>query len=382
MDFIKVLHIHSDLKFIYNADILEGPGFINTNLVITNQRQENLEFKDMVDYIYSKEDLSDVVKRCLDYDIVLLHDLDDIKIKITNALPKSLKVAWRFFGYELYSKKPEVFLSKKSLKYTNFGSYLPVKVKLVLKRLKKFVKRMVYGNDDFESALKRIDFFLCLCKQEYHILQTHWLHLPEFIKLPHFKIKDSDSPFLVKITKTKDDKPKVVLGNNRSNYNNHLDVISIIKQSKNKDNITFKLLFNYGTINSYSKQVLKEARTEKSIEIIDSYLQKDEFLYFYDGIDAFVMNGYRQMAVGNIHLALSKGVKVYLNIKNAYFDFLVSEKFKVFTIEDFVNDLDKGTFVLNDENRDYNIKLYKEFSRKYSDSHFQERLRNAFELTR
>src|SRR5690625_6779382 len=107
---IITYHIHTDIKFVNSIGRFEGGNFVNINIFISDDTKlyktldpETLHFK--------STDLDKLVKQCKDADLVVLYDLDNLKSKIALLLPKSVKIAWRFFGYELYSKNREDYIS-------------------------------------------------------------------------------------------------------------------------------------------------------------------------------------------------------------------------------------------------------------------------------
>ena len=98
------------------------------------------------------------------------------------------------------------------------------------------------------------------------------------------------------------------------------------------------------------------------------------FLNYYETASALVINSYRQMAWGNIRLALEKGVKIYLNEKNIHKDFLINNEFKIFSIEDFENDLKNDSLGFNYEVSMHNLEQFEIFSKSYTKDHFQKKI--------
>jgi hypothetical protein len=58
--------------------------------------------------------------------------------------------------------------------------------------------------------------------------------------------------------------------------------------------------------------------------------------------DALVINSSKQMALGNIFIAIQNGLKIYLNKNNDILNWLISNNLHVFTIKDFEIDLKLG----------------------------------------
>ena len=80
-------------------------------------------------------------------------------------------------------------------------------------------------NTEFENAaFKRIDFFHGLSYKEYDFLKTLWPKLPTFLQIDYSFIK----PNLSNLKPIPQKGKLVLIGNNKSAYNNHLDIIEII----------------------------------------------------------------------------------------------------------------------------------------------------------
>jgi dTDP-N-acetylfucosamine:lipid II N-acetylfucosaminyltransferase len=97
-------------------------------------------------------------------------------------------------------------------------------------------------------------------------------------------------------------------------------------------------------------------------------LNKEEFNNLYLDTIALVINGYRQMAMGNIFEAFKNGTKVYLNEKNIILKWLREEGFLLSSIDDFAFDLKNELIELNENEITHNqnqlIKLASKYSQK------------------
>jgi len=310
-----------------------------------------------------------VIRFCSDADLVILYNLEILKSKIALALPDDLKIAWRFFGTELYSRMEKTVLSEKSLAAAAGFR------KTIKDLLRPFYHRVKYGenlNAVFPKAIDHIDYMLVLNKKEYEFLSTYFGNLPEYIRLPIREERISGGSTNASLKK----KSKIVLGNSRGIYNNHIDTLKEIEKTNSKRNYNFLLLFNYGTESNYTKAVEKVIEGKSHYRLIEEFISGERFKDFYADVNALVINGYRQMAMGNIFLALNNGVKVYLNKKNVMMDWLLSEGIEVFAVENLTTDLESGNIKL-----DYNIasnninKLGKLYS-NYTEKDFQKTIYN------
>ncbi|MFW6009489.1 MAG: hypothetical protein ACOCP8_09525, partial [archaeon] len=209
---------------------------------------------------------------------------------------------------------------------------------------------------------------------EYNFLLKYYNQLPEFIKLPYGDFKDIKlPPFDLKKTT---EKPVIIVGNNRSSYNNHFDIIELIENSSNKEKYNFSFLINYGTINSYSTKLYKILKDRKYYSGLTNFFPFNEFVTLYQKSTALVINGYRQMAVGNIFLGIQNGLKIYLNKKGVVYHWLIEEGFKIYSLEDFKNDIDNNKVFLSYSIAEYNLRQLKKITVNYTLSDFQKDLYN------
>jgi len=360
-----VIHIHTDYKFISSEQMFYGSYFSNTSVFI-GDKSKNHEVNDHLLILNYKQDYQKLLDVCKNVDLVVLYDLDSIKVKLALSLPAHIKIAWRFFGYEIYHRRPDLFKSELSRKY----DVPPIK-KRIRKALSNIYQHFRLNNPDkeFRQALKRINYFLGLSEEEYNFLKQIWTELPQFIKIPPkpFDKSASDLNFQLKQVS----KPLIILGNNRSSYNNHLDLINLIDKSENKNNFEFLLLFNYGKRNKYTEEVMRRTVDNNYYTIIDQFLNYRDFNSIYEKASGLVINGYRQMAAANIRVAIECGVKIYLNDKNVYKQFLENSGFKIFSIEDFEEDLKHNNLQFDKEVALYNLEILKRYTESYSYSDFQ-----------
>lgn len=366
-DILRVIHIHTDVKFISFTSTFEGEYFENQNLFIGNSKDYNrFQNKNIIFFKNSPKSVNKIIEFCRDADLVVLYDLDFIKCKIALGLPGRTKLAWRFFGYELYQKELHLYLSTLTQR-----ALLLNKIQIISKFLcntisyfKTHFKWGFYSKSYFEESVSRINFFLCNCKEEYDYLITRWGTLPIFIKWPVAPSYGMRPEFNLK-------EKRIIIGNNINYYNNNLDIIEIIDACEKHDQYRFLLLFSYGIETNYSKKVRDSISGKNYYTIIDDFLPIDKLKEIYQKSSAAVFNGYRQMAMGNIYLSLQYGVKLYLNNKNIIMKFLRNEGFIIYSIEDLAQDLENGNISLTVEDRKYNIEKLQKMIKSYTREDFQ-----------
>jgi dTDP-N-acetylfucosamine:lipid II N-acetylfucosaminyltransferase len=358
---MKIVHVHTGIKFAYESLYYNDERIENQLIILGDKNKFNREYHRKAIFLDAKkENVPLILKLCVDADLVVLNDLDLFKCKIALALPKSTKIAWRFWGYELYSRKLDQVLSKRT--------------QLILQSVKKnhnlrstlnSTIQQFYSTKLLQFALKRINFFFGIYKEEYENLKLEW-PLPPFVNFLVIPEKI--------VHKVNHKESYIIVGNNRSIYNNHIDIIEIISNSKNLHNYVAKFFFNYGELSDYSSIISNSVKNHRAMEIIGDFQTVDKFEALYKNASAFVMNGYRQMALNNIFIALKNGVKVYLNPKNDTFNWLVKNGFIIYSIDEFSDDFEKGNLKLCEEIMEHNINCINRLYEQNSPEMFCKRL--------
>ncbi|QAA81306.1 hypothetical protein EI546_05990 [Aequorivita sp. H23M31] len=364
----SIIHIHTDLKFIHSVESSDEEEFENTLILVGNKGKYDGIYKDSIRYYdYSLKGFRKIISLCKTANIVILYSLDFPKAYIANRLPKSITVIWRFFGTELYSRIPEQVHSEKTIEILRLEEErnLYLKLKRQLRSHLSVIKYRSHAKNEINRAIfKRSDFFLGLAEPEHKFLKTIWQDLPPFLQ-------SNIPPYLEVNTSKRTITNLIILGNNRRPYNNHLDIIEGIIERNSENRFKFLLMFNYGSKSAYSDIVKKKASQVKEIEILENFMSLKKFQELYTTADAFVLNGHRQMAMGNVLEALKQNIKIYLNEKNLMYSWLKENEFHVFTIEDFFSDLESNNIALSHPDALFNQQQLVKLTAKHNKQVFQ-----------
>jgi len=359
----RIVHIHSDFKFISEISKYKGEEFHNVLIILGEKNEKNLKYHQSAIFLIPNNDnLPVIINYCKNADLVVLNDLDSYKRKIVSILPKEITTAWRFFGYELYARRTKYVLSEKTKEIINQRHRINL--------LKNFINEIVNIRSKFllSSAMKRIDFFFCMYYTEYKNLKSLWKRLPPYINILVYKEK------IEKRIYRKEN--FYILGNNRSAYNNHLDIIDLILHNNSITKIKGKLFFNYGEVTRYSEAIKKVINNHPDyFELLEEFLTIEEFENIYKKASAFVLNSYRQMALSNIFTALKYGVKIYLNSRNDAYDWLRDNHFIIYTIEEFESDYIHTNLKLEETNALHNMELLNKLFERNNPQVFQRELK-------
>ena len=106
-------------------------------------------------------------------------------------------------------------------------------------------------------------------------------------------------------------------------------------------------------------------------ETVDSHMNSNEFTKFYNESAALVLNTLRQMAVGNIFMAFTQKVMVYMNPSNILYDTLVSDGFIIRTIDDFERVVSRDDEIYDESIVSYNAMNMQRLANCYSAEDFR-----------
>jgi dTDP-N-acetylfucosamine:lipid II N-acetylfucosaminyltransferase len=339
---------------MYNGEL-----FDNQIIILDYQSKYNAAYRDRALFFSPEQSsINEVVEVVNSYDILVVYDLDFLKAQVITQIDPTVKVIWRFFGHELYARKPYHYLDK--------TSQLLMFPKIVKEYFKTSLSSLFAKERVFRQAISRIDLMAGLFVEEYTDLQNIWPTLPEFIPIPFQKMASS-----ILTDSSLDKKNIVVVGNSRSFFNNHLDVLRIVKNTNMDPGIRFKILFNYGRENAYTSFVRKKTKNLQNVELIESFIPLEDFHQFYYPVSSMVNNSHRQLALGNIFLCLKSGVKIYLNERSPTLTWLKNLGFRVFNMSEFKLDLSKNNLLLTSNEQKFNLDKYELIMANYTNEEFQ-----------
>lgn len=359
-----IYHIHTDPKFIFDSDRYKCDFFENRLILIGEDFSDYTGFSKIDIFENADKSFVEIEKLVLDANLIILYGLCDFKKSLLKSFTPKSKIAWRFFGYEYYSSRRDLMLTT----YTsdileNRASY---KYDLIyrLKLFFKYKKRKYLAKKDF-SVIKKIDFILLYCKEEYNYLKKYW-DVPKFLKL--------NLPNKLDVNEINDStkQGQVIIGNSRNIYNNHLDIIQMIP--KNYCNANFIFFLNYGKVGSYSKEVERQAEELINKNIYLKFLNKEDFINIYKTSTTFILNSHRQMGLANIFAAIQYGLKIYLNDKNVIKKWLQTNGLLIYSISQFEDDLISNNLSLTQEEKIVNIHKFNKLSEDYTREMFCEDL--------
>lgn len=362
----KLVHIHTDFKFLHDTLRYKDSLIYNEIIFIGDVDDSNVNIlqKLQLPYkIFNKTETNKVIEVISSFDGVVLNGLDKTKVELLDFLDKKQKVFLRLFGYELYKYKLDKFISSKTLNLSKPISYTKYGIKECLKRkIKRRLGLEFKVNLQQQKELySKIDAILLVNQFEYDELRKYF-YLPRFIQVALTK----ETPKLFDLSHKSDE---IILGNSRNGWNNHLDILRIIKKTKKWKNYKWMLFFNYGSNNYYTDTVRREAN-QKNIVLLENFLSIENFNKIYDNATALVINSYRQHALGNIFTAILNGSKVYLNKKSSTYTWLKHEGFVIGEVSELSKDLKNENVKLTSEEHQHNLNCYNRMKNHYTNDDF------------
>ncbi len=354
---IRILHLLSNDKFIdvHIRRFLKSD-FENTSIYLQKAFTYQGEYRDLLQWVipfshqfYSIPDLA------TGYDFVFLYQLDYEKAFLVNRFNIKTVLIWHFYGTEIYNQdrafRYSIFSSKtKSLLHLKKSDILLDKTIRLLSRIKYKMFGRIPTYDEVIIAMKRINYFAWYSKKEYDLIQSKIkFTLPEFLNMPFLLIDSSISKAGVK------DPKAIVLGNSFSPENNHIDILDLLEKTSFNGKVL--LPFSYGYYNSKYAAKLKKSAAKKSfsIEYLESFIGYDDYVKLISSCGAAVFNSYRQLALGNIFIAIANGMKVYLNEENPSLGFLNDAGFYIYSVQkDLEKDILKNMIILETHEAEHN----------------------------
>ena len=264
------------------------------------------------------------------YKAIILHGLfwqwDEF---ILRNVPNGVKVAWVFWGGEIYGRR--------DLNYTFLAPR--TKKAFYLHCLKQFIKNQKGLSYSFEipkKLFKRIDYYLTDIIEEYQYAKNYLNNGMKHLWYNYYSVEDTLGD-AVNLSINGDN---ILLGHSGDLECNHLDAFRLLHKSLLKGKTIITPL-SYGApwvirlIKNRGKQRYKE-----SFSPILEFLPRNDYNVILSNCSTIIMNHYRPQALGNIITGLWLGSRIYMSNKSMQYAYLKKYGLILFSIEeDLKNDL-------------------------------------------
>jgi hypothetical protein len=340
-----ILHLVPDEKFIDRAFNIFDEVSPNSNkfIVLTNKKSvKHISNKNVIIMKYFDTLNKNFLNSLRMYDFVVLHWLDEWKMRLILKADKNIKFLWigwggDYYNYILGSNKESLFLEKTNV--------LRKKLEVFYKRgvifhMKSLIKKAIFLNIDINEVFDRIDFFAPVLEVEYQMMRDIFQDFhPRYIDWNYGELNDN----LVGIDLKLKNKKNILLGNSATFENNHIEAIDIIKKLDIKDQKVIVPL-SYGN-SRYAEEIVQYGKNSLNYNFqpLTKFMKIDEYNSLISSCSIVIMNHLRKQALSNIIAMLYSGAKVFLQRKNPIYSFLKNKGIHIFSIDELSADMIKHT---------------------------------------
>ncbi|WP_129594601.1 TDP-N-acetylfucosamine:lipid II N-acetylfucosaminyltransferase [Seramator thermalis] len=262
------------------------------------------------------------------FDVVFFHSLPEYNYNLINYTDPGKIIIWWSWGFDIYD-------SEHGLKaLIPIDLYKPL-TKNYIKQFRdsinmKFIRDLILKPFFLKKrgkAISRIDYYSPVLPIEYELMKKNsFFHAKLF--LPGGPSKILKNIPLHNFTSNQN----ILIGNSATPSNNHLDILNIIKDFSLKSRQVI-LPLSYGDQN-YADFVKQYLPSHLNNVILQNFLTKEEYNSITDNCSHAIFGNIRQQSLGNIHMCLRNGTKVYLFKDSLVYKQLTKNGYKIFTIED------------------------------------------------
>lgn len=343
-----ILHLfHNDKFDEYAIKQFSGEEMCSEFVVVTHSETPNRsDLAECVKKVFwDKKDFKDLLCRLGDYNAIVLHGLffpwQEI---VLQAVPDNVKVAWVFWGGDLYGRKDigNFYLSNSS------------KALLLTHNIKRILKgRQIPHNYEIPyNLLQKIDYCLTDISEDFAIAQKYLKTDIKEIWYNYYSVEET----IGELAESRCDGSNVLIGNSSTLECNHLDGFLAIKKIGIPPDSKIYVPLSYG--DSWIRNaMIKKGRKMfgDGFAPLTEFLPRDKYNEIIKSCSVAIMPHYRPQAFGNILTALWLGTRVFLSERNVLLSFFKRIGTNIFSIE---NDLSaKMLSPLSDEETDNNRKI-------------------------
>ena len=324
-----ILHLISDDKFADYA-INQFTDLGNSSEFVVLTEDQDLKLKSIkntkaVTVIYiNSQDYIQFCKTINQYNAVILHGLfSPLQVNIFPFLSEKVKVAWVFWGAEIYGRNDIklIFLSFKS------------KIIYYSRKTKKLLKGTLLKPEHYfadKSIYKRINYCLTDVHEDFEFVKKYTHSSMKELWYNYYSIEET----VGSLANQKVNAGNILVGNSCNLENNYPDAFSALSRFDLSDRkIIVPLSYGQPWL---KKIILKrgEAFFKKSFLPLTDFLERDVYNIYLLSCSTVVMNHYRPQAMGNILTSLWLGAKVYMSKRSLLFAFFQRIDIHLFSVED------------------------------------------------
>lgn len=319
-----IIHIIVDDKFLDVAwDVFEreSPG---NNKFILLSRKKKLKYIKRAPVTFMREkELSFFLNENPSFPVIL-HWMDNKKIKLLSTLKKTQKISWIGWGGDYYSliKGFKYLESKtKSIQDRLRGN--------IFKRVREFESelRHSYYRSLLRKNLNKLDYFLPVIYEDYLLVKESNPDLPPYLAWNYGSIEElcPENPPV--------SGEGILLGNSASINNNHAEVIDVLSGFPSQNRVVCPLSYGDQKVAGFITRYGEEKLGERFIPL-NNFLPLSDYLKLLSETRFLIMNHIRQQGFGNIWFGLVTGRIVFMNSSSPLYEGLKKLGVKIFSFQE------------------------------------------------
>ena len=322
-----ILHLLTEEQFTDYAIMQFSAPEMESEFVIIPSNHEDwkvkLEDRCTIIQLHSPE-FKALLDRLDQYTGIVLHGLFWAKWQkaVLERVPENVKVAWMFWGGEIYSRHEvdDLFLAPITRKVST---------------IRRFVKR-IKPNTYWEVPLSlygKIDYCLTDMREEYEYAKQFTGAKFEHLWYNYYSIEETIGSLKDKQCKGNN----IWIGNSASVKNNHLDVLWVLRKEgllrKLKDRkVIMPLSYGGPWVHNLVKKVGKFV-LGKRLRVLDTYLPREEYNALMLSCSTLILGYLEPAAQGNIITGLWLGMRVYLSEQSFAYQYFKRIGCAIYSIE-------------------------------------------------
>lgn len=324
-----ILHLLFDSKFGEYAirqfsDSIMCSDFV---LVADSNNQVNSEQYRNVRIIKEDEDeFSSLLCQLGDYKAIVLHGLFyPWQERVLSAVPHHVKVAWVFWGGDIYGRKD----------FWNGSLSFSSRCLMELHNLKRILRTRKSTNQ-YElpfSCLRRIEYCLTDIPHDYECVLDYLKTPIKRLWYNYYSIEDT----IGALFQDRIQGNNILIGNSCSIQCNHIDgFMAVSKLDTGDSDIIVPLSYGESWLRRHLLS-LGKCLFKEHFRPLTLFLPRDQYNQIITSCSVAVMPHYRPQAFGNILTALWLGTRVYLSKRNPLLNYFQELGAFIFSIEDDLN---------------------------------------------
>ena len=324
-----ILHLLSDEKFSdYAINQFSAMGNSSELVILTEVQDLKLiaiKNSQAVTVIHvNSPDYFQFCKTINQYNAVILHGLfSPLQVNIFPFLSDKVKVAWVFWGAEIYGRND---IKLKFLSCRSKIIYYSRKTKKLLKGT--LLKPEHYFAD--KSIYSRINYCLTDVHEDFEFVKEYTQSSMKELWYNYYSIEETVGV----LADQKVNAGNILVGNSCNLENNYPDAFRALNRFDLSDR---KIIVPLSYGQPWLKRIILKRGYSKfadSFLPLTDFLERDVYNNYLLSCSIVVMNHYRPQAMGNIITALWLGAKVYMSRRSLLFSYFQRINMCVFSIED------------------------------------------------